>query len=250
MDCTTFKNRITKEFATHIGINLSDKQISNFYKFMNMLIEKNKVMNLTAITDENEIIIRHFVDSCIMLKFYKQDFKDNTHILDIGTGAGFPGLPLAIMLQDLYNSYRFNLLLADSIEKRVLFVRNVINSLGLKNASVIHMRAEDLCHDSAYRETFDFALSRGVSKLSVLSEYCLPALKVNGKMISYKMDDIEQELSECNNANIILGGMFHEKHPYELISGEPTRCLVEIKKVSTTPSNYPRKVGIPAKKPL
>ena len=263
MRSEVLKNKILLAFEEQLGIKLSDKQVGDFFIFMNLLIEKNKVMNLTAITDEEEIIIRHFVDSCMILKFY--NFENLGYTVDIGTGAGFPGIPLAIVAnteiaenstQESRSIVRascaspFRIVLTDSLGKRVDFIRDVISELGLTNATSNHIRAEDFCHDSAYRESFDTVLSRGVAKLSVLSEYCLPALKVGGKMISYKMDDIKSELDQSQNAIQTLGGMFHMKHSYDLIPGEPTRCLVEIQKVSKTPNSYPRKAGTPSKKPL
>lgn len=326
MDKLTFKNLITESFENYIGIRPTDMQIDAFYIFMNLLIEKNKVMNLTAITDENEVIVRHFVDSCMMIKFYKDEIYQQAEkwpvkILDIGTGAGFPGLPLAIMMPEIHFT------LTDSLGKRINFLKEVIdaissqqtnssivgaspsahehvgagqsahkrvgasyaspvgqNSLGrdsatrhnngdfssannstrhtnyennkvsskieIGNTRLIHMRAEDFCHDTAYREKFDFVVARGVAKLSVLAEYCLPALKVGGKMIAYKMNDIESELSDSQNAIKTLGAMFHVKHTYDLISDEPTRALIEIEKTSKTPNQYPRKAGMPSKTPL
>lgn len=261
MDLATFEKRINAAFREHIGVNLSENQVMHFYAFMNLLIEKNKVMNLTAITEPEKIITRHFVDSCMLLKFFPVHtggITDNSpegavghagassfrRVVDIGTGAGFPGIPLAIIADSV------DFVLTDSLGKRVDFLRVVIDALGLRNAVAIHTRAEDFCHDATYRESFDFALSRGVARLSVLSEYSLPAVKVGGKMISYKLDDIESELDESQNAIKALGGLFHMKHSYDLIPDEPRRCLVEIEKISETPNQYPRKAGLPSKRPL
>lgn len=371
MTINEFSKKINTAFNDHLGLTLTDWQVTAFYIYMNMLIEKNKVMNLTAITDPDEIIIRHFVDSCIPLKFYdfgndkllnkacaedncdaiqknkiqaadpdyvatlnKTHAEDNSdtdsidkervlkkdrsnslrkiRVADIGTGAGFPGLPLAIMLPQI------EFVLTDSLGKRIAFLDEVISELQklssgdsldenenyqnhngdtlhstmydakcgdrcwdrcwdrnedmcadkredkpkdksgvravsmtrLNNVKLLKQRAEDFCHDSSYRESFDFVLSRGVAKLSVLSEYCLPTLKVGGSMISYKMDDIESELNDSLHAIKILGGKFHVKHTYDLINGDPSRCLIEIQKISKTSKQYPRKAGTPSKEPL
>lgn len=379
MTINEFSKKINIAFNDHLGLTLTDWQVTAFYIYMNMLIEKNKVMNLTAITDPYEIIIRHFVDSCMPLKFYDfgndkllnkacaedncdaiqknkihavdpdyiatlnkthavnnngANFTDKERVLkedrsnslrkirvaDIGTGAGFPGLPLAIMLPQI------EFVLTDSLGKRIAFLEEVIselqklssdNSLNenvnyqnlkddtlhstmydagcgdknkekcrercrdknedkyrdrcgdknedkpkdksgvgavsitrLNNVKLLKQRAEDFCHDTSYRESFDFVLSRGVAKLSVLSEYCLPTLKVGGSMISYKMDDIESELNDSLHAIEILGGKFHVKHTYGLINGDPSRCLIEIQKISKTSKQYPRKAGTPSKEPL
>ena len=250
MEFANFKTKICEAFKRHIGINLNENQVMHFYAFMEMLIEKNKVMNLTAITEPDEIIIRHFVDSCMIYKFYDEELKSCRRVVDIGTGAGFPGLPIAIVASGFEGARNIEFVLTDSLSKRVDFIRDVLDATGLKNATTIHLRAEDFCHNIAYRETFDLALSRGVAKLSVLSEYCLPTLKLSGKMISYKMNDIESELSESQNAIKTLGGKFHEKHSYDLIPDEPSRCLIEIEKISKTPKSYPRKAGTPSRNPL
>lgn len=274
MDFQEFTEKLNRAFKEHIGIELEEKKCEQFFDFMNLLIEKNKVMNLTSITDPDEIILRHFVDSCMPLKFYDKicnkggvsdsenlggelndvetrlsktrlsDFFANMDLVDIGTGAGFPGLPLAIVCD------KANFILTDSLGKRIFFLEEVVDKIKISNVKLIKSRAEDFCTQGDYREKFDFVFSRGVAKLSVLSEYCLPAIKVGGKMLSYKMNNIESELADGQNAIKTLGGKFHVKHSYDLIDGDPARCLVEICKVSKTPRGYPRKAGTPAKSPL
>lgn len=287
MNYTEFEKKLNNAFLSKIGFELSESECKQFFDFMNLLIEKNKVMNLTSITEPDEIILRHFVDSCMPLKFYDKicgkggsgdggsggsksngnnndcdgsngdsgfetrliktrhsNFFENANLVDIGTGAGFPGLPLAIVC----SSAKFTL--TDSLGKRINFLQEVIDMINISNVVLVKSRAEDFCNDKNFRESFDFVFSRGVAKLSVLSEYCLPALKIGGKMISYKMNEIETELGEGRNAIKTLGGMFHEKHTYDLIENDPSRCLVVIDKISKAPKAYPRKAGTPAKSPL
>lgn len=267
MDFQEFSKKLNKAFREHVGIELDERKCEQFFDFMNLLIEKNKVMNLTSITDPDEIILRHFVDSCMPLKFYNKihgkgdmgneeifetrlketrstNFFENLYLVDIGTGAGFPGLPLAIVCD------KTKFVLTDSLGKRINFLNEVVDKIKILNIELVKSRAEDFCLQDEYREKFDFVFSRGVAKLSVLSEYCLPAIKLGGKMISYKMDKIEEELSDAQNAIKTLGGKFHVKHTYDLILDDPARCLVEIDKVSRTPKSYPRKAGTPAKTPL
>ena len=223
---------------------MDDNQIEKFFDYMNLLIEKNKVMNLTAITEPEEIIVRHFVDSSILVKIFGKEFLNNKKIADVGTGAGFPGLPLAIICS------KAKFVLTDTLGKRINFLKEVIDVINIKNVELVKARAEDFAHDKTFRESFDFALSRGVAKISVLSEYSLPLLKVGGKMLSYKMNDCDSELEEGTNAIKTLGGMFHVKHTYDIIEGEPKRCILEIIKDKTTPKKYPRKAGTPSKEPL
>lgn len=244
MEHSEFKNLISDKFKPIIGYELNDSQIEMFFDYMNMLIEKNKVMNLTAITEPEEIIVRHFVDSSILVKIYGKDIFDGKKVVDVGTGAGFPGLPLAIICP------KGNFVLTDTLGKRINFLNEVIEAVKLSNVKLIKARAEDFAHDKMYRESFDFSLSRGVAKISVLSEYSLPLLKVGGKMLAYKMDDCDLELKEGEKAIDILGGKFHVKHSYDLIPDEPKRCILGIKKVKPTPNKYPRKAGTPSKEPL
>lgn len=244
MEYLDFKNSISEKFNRLVGIVLTEEQCHNFYDYMELLILKNKVMNLTAITEPEEIILRHFVDSSIPIKFYGEEFCKNKYIVDVGTGAGFPGLPLAILCPN--SSFVLN----DTLGKRTNFLSEVVTAIGIKNVELVKARAEDFGHDKNIREKFDYVVSRGVSRISVLAEYSLPLVKVGGAMISFKMDNCDEELSEGQNAIKTLGGMFHVKHTYSIIDGEPDRCLLEITKCKPTPKIYPRKAGTPSAKPL
>lgn len=244
MDFNEFKKILTDKFFKIIGIELSDDKCQKFFDFMNLLVERNKVMNLTAIEDPEEIIVRHFVDSSILFKIFGEEFFIDKKVIDVGTGAGFPGLPLAIICD------KCHFVLTDTLGKRIKFLEDVKDSINIPNVELVKSRAEDLGNNSKFRETFDYATSRAVSNLSTLSEYCLPFVKVGGKMIAYKMDDCNVELEEAESAVKTLGGMFHVKHTYELMSSEPKRCIVDIDKVKATPKSYPRKAGIPSKEPI
>lgn len=241
MERNEFFEKLKASMKNFVGIDVSENQCQQFFDFMNLLIEKNKVMNLTAIVDPDEIIIRHFVDSCMLKKFYD---LEGSLILDLGTGAGFPGIPLAIL------SEKTKFVLTDTLGKRINFLEEVLDKIKLKNVKLVKARAEDFAHDKNYRESFDYVVARGVARISVLSEYCLPCVKVGGNSLSYKLDDCNKELEEGQKAINVLGGMFHVKHSYELVSDEPKRCVLEIGKEKSTPKQYPRKPGTPSKQPL
>lgn len=244
MELKIFKNLIIDKFKKVLDFELDENQVEKFFDFMNLLIEKNKVMNLTAITEPEEIILKHFVDSSILIKVYGKDFLDGKTIVDVGTGAGFPGLPLSIV----FPNGKF--VLTDTLGKRINFIKEVIDVINIKNVELVKARAEDFAHDKKFRESFDYSLSRGVAKISVLSEYSLPLLKIGGKMLSYKMLDCDLELNEGMNAIRTLGGMFHVKHSYSIIDVEPQRCIIEIEKTKPSPNKYPRKAGTPSKDPI
>ena len=244
MEFTDFKNCISEKFSRFVGIVLSDEQCHNFFTYMNLLIETNKVMNLTAITEPEEIIVRHFLDSSMPIKFYNEELSSGGFVVDIGTGAGFPGMSLAILCPNC------KFVLNDTLGKRINFLSEVVKETYIQNVELVKARVEDFAHDKLYRERFDYVFSRGVSKISVLSEYSLPLLKIGGKMISFKMDNCDEELSDGQNAIKVLGGMFHVKHSYSIIDEEPDRCLLEINKIKNSPKQYPRKAGTPSKSPL
>lgn len=244
MEFSEFKKKISESFEDYIGTCLSDKQCQDFFDFMNLLIEKNKVMNLTAITDPDEIILKHFVDSSILIKFYGEDFFDGKKLIDVGTGAGFPGIPLAIVCP------KAKFVLSDTLGKRIDFLREVLDKLKLDNVELIKARAEDLGKDKKFRERFDHCVSRAVSNIAVLAEYTIPLINVGGTDILFKMDDCDSELSEGSKSISTLGGKFHVKHSYELIQIEPKRCILEIEKVKSTPKQFPRKAGTPSKNPI
>ena len=208
-----------------------------FASFYEMLVEKNRVMNLTAITERGEVWIKHFEDS-LMLLCYDEGFKT---LIDVGTGAGFPGVPLSIAMPDV------QVLLLDSLRKRVGFLDEVCASLPLPNVKTEHNRAEDAV--KAHREAFDRAVSRAVANLATLSEYCLPFVKVGGYFVSYKSGNVSDEVLDAKKAIGILGGSIERIETYELSNGDP-RSLIFIKKIAPTPKKYPRKAGTPQKDPL
>lgn len=223
-----------------IGIELSDEQLEQFLTYYEMLIEKNKVMNLTAITDFDEVLEKHFEDSLSLIQAV--DLEKSQTVIDLGTGAGFPGIPLKIAFPNL------QITLADSLNKRILFLDDVIRELGLVGIDTVHGRAEDLAKNSDYREKFDLCVSRAVANLSTLSEYCLPFVKIGGKFISYKAGECDEEVAASKSSVFLLGGKISDIKKFEV--GESGRAFVIIDKVSGTPKKYPRKAGTPSKDPL
>ena len=223
-----------------IGIELSDEQLEQFLTYYEMLIEKNKGMNLTAITDFDEVLEKHFEDSSSLIQAV--DLEKSQAVIDLGTGAGFPGIPLKIAFPNL------QITLADSLNKRILFLDDVIRELGLTGIDTVHGRAEDIAKNSDYREKFDLCVSRAVANLSTLSEYCLPFVKIGGKFISYKAGECDEEVAASKSSIFLLGGKISDIKKFEL--GESGRAFVIIDKVSGTPKKYPRKAGTPSKDPL
>lgn len=226
--------------AKEFGILLSGEQLHQFETYYEMLVEKNKVMNLTAITEFDEVLVKHFLDSIALAQV--TDLNRQFSLMDMGTGAGFPGIPLKIVFPKL------EVVLSDSLNKRVLFLQDVIDELGLKGISAIHGRAEDLAKNPLYRESFDLTVSRAVANLSTLSEYCLPFVKVGGKFISYKSGECEEEIETAKKAIHTLGGQLQSVYKFDL--GESKRAFVMIQKKSATAKRYPRKAGTPSKEPL
>ena len=231
----TFKSELEK-----LGISISEEQLEQFISYYEMLIEKNKVMNLTAITDFDEVIEKHFIDSLNLFRF--ADLKADKTIIDMGTGAGFPGIPLKIAFPNL------KITLADSLNKRILFLNDVISELGLTDIDTVHGRAEDLAKDKTYRENYDICVSRAVANLSTLSEYCLPFVKIGGQFISYKSGDCDEEITNAKSAIFLLGGRLNQIQKFEI--NDNSRSFVIIDKVNGTSKQYPRKAGLPSKKPL
>ena len=227
---------------SEFGLILEDKQIQQFIKYYEMLVEWNHVMNLTAITEYDDVMKKHFVDSLSLIKAY--DVKSQVKVIDIGTGAGFPGLALKI-------AYPFlQVTLLDSLNKRIQFLDAVIEELQLTGVKTIHGRAEDYAKPNTLREQYDLCVSRAVANLSTLSEYCLPFVREGGYFISYKSEKINEEAQKADNAIRMLGGKIDKQIEFYLPNSDIYRNLFIIRKVRKTPSKYPRKAGLPSKEPL
>lgn len=225
-----------------LNIKLSEDQVGQFLTFYEMLIEKNKVMNLTTITEFQDVVQKHFIDSLSIC--LKVDLNQNIQILDLGTGAGFPGIPLKIAFPEL------NIVLIDSLNKRIIFLQEVISKLQLKKITAVHGRAEELARKPQYREKFDYCVSRAVAHLSSLSEYCIPFVKQGGMFISYKAGEIDEEVFQAKKAMHVLGGSIVNIDKFSLPGTDLSRTLIFIKKEQRTPKSYPRKAGTPARNPI
>lgn len=236
------KITIFKNHAKEFGVQLSKEQIEQFILYYELLVEKNKVMNLTAITELDEVLQKHFLDSISLAKV--MEMNQDEKILDLGTGAGFPGIPLKIAFPEL------EITLVDSLNKRVLFLQEVIEKLNLNKIDAIHARAEELARKKEYREQFDICVSRAVANLSTLSEYCLPFVKVGGSFVSYKANEVEKEVEDAKKALSVLGGKCNRIEAFELPDTDIHRTFVMIEKVKKTPKTYPRKAGTPSKTPI
>jgi len=225
------------------NIKLSETQLMQLEKYYEMLIEKNKVMNLTAITEYEDVLKKHFLDSLALNQLMKMEGK-KVKVLDMGTGAGFPGIPLKIAFPQL------EITLMDSLNKRIVFLQEVISELGLTDITAIHGRAEEVALKPEYREKFDFCVSRAVARLVSLSEFCLPFVKQGGYFIPYKSGEIKEELQEAKFAIRELGGEYRKTYEYQLPNSDIERTLILIEKVKQTPKKYPRAGGKPLKQPL
>lgn len=228
------------EKLNKIQLNVNDEVLNKFWVYMTNLLEWNEKINLTAITDEDDIILKHFIDSLTILEY----IPEKSNVIDVGTGAGFPGIPLKIVREDI------NMTLMDSLNKRITFLNEIINKLGLKKINAIHSRAEELAKMPEHREKYDIAVSRAVANLSTLSEYMIPFVKVGGKCICMKGSNIEEELKTAKNAIKELGGEIEKVINFKLPDSDNERNIIIIKKVRNTKSKYPRKAGMPSKEPL
>ena len=232
-----FENKLNE-----LGITLTDKQKQQFDKFYELLVEWNKFMNLTGITDYEEVNEKHFVDSLSIVKAI--DMESVQSVIDVGTGAGFPGIPLKIAFPHL------KVVLLDSLNKRINFLNEVIAQLGLTDIKNIHGRAEEYAKQAEYRENFDLCVSRAVANLSTLSEYCLPYVSMNGMFVPYKSGEIDEELENSKKAVKILGGKIENVVKFQLPGTDIGRSFVKVRKIANTNKKYPRKAGLPAKEPL
>ena len=226
-----------------LGITLSEEQKTQFLQYYELLVEWNSFMNLTGITDYEEVMLKHYLDS-LVLKLPITGDNSRLRLIDVGTGAGFPGLPLKIAYPDT------EVVLFDSLNKRIKFLDEVISQLSLKGVTTIHGRAEDGGRNPKLREQFDVSVSRAVADLAVLSEYNLPFVKIGGYFVAYKSGEIDEELEKSKKAILILGGQIEKVDKFKLPETDIERSLVYIKKVKNTPKKFPRKAGLPAKEPI
>lgn len=237
-----YDTQILSEGCRQLGISLTEEQTEQFMLYYEKLIEVNRVMNLTAITEFEDVMRKHFLDSLTLVK--AADMKNVKRVLDLGTGAGFPGIPLKIAFPDT------EFVLLDSLNKRVKFLHDIIELCRLKKIQAVHGRAEELAGKKEYRESFDLCVSRAVANLSSLSEYCLPYVEKGGLFVSYKSGNIQEELEAAGYAIQILGGRIKDTVKFKLPGSDMDRSLVVIEKIRETPARYPRRAGIPSREPL
>ena len=230
---------IIRQLGEQLELNIDEKQIEKFLIYKDLLKEWNTKINLTAIIKDEEIVLKHFIDSLTIEKYIERD----VNLIDIGTGAGFPGLPLKIIRDDL------KVTLLDSLNKRLVFLNEVKNKLNLRNVDIIHGRAEDIARDMKYREKYTIATARAVANLATLSEYCLPFVKINGYFICMKGNNLD-EIEEAKKAIEILGGEIIKVENRMLPGSDIERNIIVIQKIKSTPEQYPRKAGIPSKNPI
>ncbi|MCD7762817.1 MAG: 16S rRNA (guanine(527)-N(7))-methyltransferase RsmG [Lachnospiraceae bacterium] len=244
---TDWAKKYIRDSFEKLSFSLSDLQIEFFLTYYRLLVEKNRVMNLTAITKFEDVVQKHFIDSALVCKSDCEQLHLNPftgRLIDVGSGAGFPGIPLKILFPEL------EVVLLDSLNKRVLFLNEVIHTLGLTGITAVHGRAEEAAFDSSYREGFDYCVSRAVASLSSLSEYCLPFVKRGGIFIAYKSAGIDQECQEAKKAVFLLGGDTESVKTAKIPDTDIERLFVFIRKNRGTPAKYPRKAGTPTKNPL
>lgn len=240
----TFWKQMNEELAA-FHLQLTEEQLKKFYRYFELLEEKNKVMNLTAITEEREVVTKHFVDSLSLVRVFPElEGGREFSIIDVGTGAGFPGIPLKIVYPNL------QVTLLDSLKKRVCFLQEVCSQLELENISAVHGRAEDFGRDKNFREAFDLCVSRAVANLATLSEYCLPFVRIGGLFISYKSEEVGEEIKGAESAIKQLGGKIKSIQSFKLPKTDMGRSLIAIEKMKKLSGKYPRKAGLPSKEPL
>lgn len=235
---------LMKDGLSELSITLTDTQMEQFYLYYELLVEWNKVMNLTTITEMEDVITKHFIDSLSLVMAVPELNHGSASIIDLGTGAGFPGIPLKIVFPEL------QITLLDSLNKRIKFLNEIIIKLDLQNITAIHGRAEDFGRDREHREQYDYCVSRAVANLSTLAEYCMPYVKIGGYFIPYKSGKIEEELIQAKGAVKLLGGNIKDVITFVLPSTDAERAFVLISKVESTCKKYPRKAGLPGKEPL
>lgn len=235
---------LMRQELKEISVYLTEEKIEQFYRYYELLTERNKVMNLTAITELDDVVTKHFVDSLSLVKVAPELMEKELSVMDLGTGAGFPGIPLKIAFPDLHVT------LLDSLNKRVGFLNEVIGELGLCGISALHGRAEDYGRDVGYRERYDYCVSRAVANLSTLCEYCMPYVRVGGFFVSYKSGEIEEELRQAKGAVKLLGGKIERVDTFLLPGTDVERSLLLIRKAEGISKKYPRKAGVPGREPL
>ncbi|SFT70021.1 16S rRNA (guanine527-N7)-methyltransferase [Selenomonas sp. GACV-9] len=231
-----------RQAAAEYGLELSETQLVQFNRYYELLVEWNKVMNLTAITEPHEVAVKHMIDS--LTAYDEELFTDGATVIDVGTGAGFPGLPLKIFAPHI------KLTLMDSLNKRVKFLQTVVDELGLTDVSCVHARAEEGARNKTYREQFDIAVSRAVARLPVLCEYCMPFVKRGGHFLALKGMQYQEEQQEAVKAIKVMGGSETKTRSVKLPGLDDVRAVIDITKGMPTPKAYPRKAGTPAKNPL
>ena len=236
-----FKEELAKAAAEY-GISLNDTQMEQYNRYFELLVEWNEKINLTAITEPKEVAIKHMIDS--ITAYDENLFKDGTTVIDVGTGAGFPGLPLKIFCPEI------KMTLMDSLNKRIKFLQTVVEELGLKDVECVHARAEEGARNKKYRESFDIAVSRAVARLPILCEYCLPFVKKGGHFIALKGMQYQDEAAEAVKAIKVMGGSQTEIRPVKLPELDDKRAVITITKTMPTPKTYPRKAGTPTKNPI
>ncbi len=236
-----FKEELQRA-AVEYGIELNDKQMEQFNRYFELLVEWNEKINLTAITEPKEVAIKHMIDS--ITAYDEALFKDGATVIDVGTGAGFPGLPLKIFCPEI------KLTLMDSLNKRIKFLQTVVEELGLKDVECVHARAEEGARNKKYRESFDLAVSRAVARLPILCEYCLPFVRKGGHFIALKGMQFQEEAEEAAKAIKVMGGSKTEIRPVKLPEIDDKRAVITITKTMPTPKAYPRKAGTPTKNPI